>query len=210
MSENENKQSGGAFEALLGELEIMTKALPAADEAIEGDKKIAAAAGDGDEDEDDELEGEGKPMAKSFKVTLADGTEVEAEDGTELVKSMIERVEGNEETMAKALGSAVNLIKAQGVQIASAVALVKSLQSKVAELSSEGRGRKTVVSVHEKPAPAELAKSDPQGMSGQEFMAKANAAFDGGKISGKDLTIIDVALRSNVALDNALISKVLS
>ena len=48
--------------------------------------------------------------AKSIILT-EDGTEIEAQDGAEMVKSLQERIDKNEETMAKALGSAVELIK---------------------------------------------------------------------------------------------------
>lgn len=205
----ENNKQLGAFDKLLGELETMTKALPAPN--MDDDNKIATAAGEGGEDDEDKdkLDADGKPMAKSFQVTLADGSVVEAEDGTELVKSLLARIDGTEDTLAKALGSAVGLIKAQGEALAANTALVKSLQSKVAELSGEGRGRKTVVSVHEKPGTT-LVKSESEGMTHGEFMAKSNAAFTAGRISGKDFTVIDVSLRSNVAIDPALVSKVLA
>lgn len=206
MSGEENKQPS-AFDALLGELDTLTKAIPA---VVDGDEKIANAdAGNNDDDEDDEgKEGGDAPMAKSFVVKLEDGSEVEAQDGTELVKSLMGRIDNNEETLAKALGSAVNLIKVQGEQIAQTTALVKSLQSKVSELSGEGRGRKTVVSIHEKPANV-MAKSEPEGLTAQEFMTKSNAAFNAGRISGKDLTVIDVSIRNNQAIDQSLVAKVL-
>lgn len=204
MSGEENKQPS-AFDALLGELDTLTKAIPA---VVDGDDKIANAdAGNNDDDEEDK-EGGDAPMAKSFVVKLEDGSEVEAQDGTELVKSLMGRIDNNEETLAKALGSAVNLIKVQGEQLAQTTALVKSLQSKVSELSGEGRGRKTVVSIHEKPANV-MAKSEPEGLTAQEFMTKSNAAFDAGRISGKDLTVIDVSIRNNQAIDQSLVAKVL-
>lgn len=206
MSGEENKQPS-AFDALLGELDTLTKALPA---EVDGDEKIANAdGGNDDNDEDDEgKEGGDAPMAKSFVVKLEDGSEVEAQDGTELVKSLMGRIDNNEETLAKALGSAVNLIKVQGEQLAQTTALVKSLQSKVSELSGEGRGRKTVVSIHEKPANV-MNKSEPEGLTAQEFMTKSNAAFEAGRISGKDLTVIDVSIRSNQPIDQSLAAKVL-
>lgn len=206
MSGEENKQPG-AFDALIGELDTLTKAIPA---VVDGDDKIANAdAGNNDDDNDeDDKEGGNAPMAKSFVVELEDGTKIEAQDGTELVKSLMSRIDNNEETLAKALGSAVNLIKVQGEQLAQTTALVKSLQSKVSELSGEGRGRKTVVSIHEKPANT-LAKSEPEGITAQEFMTKANAAFNAGRISGKDLTVCDVSIRSNQPIDQSIMAKVL-
>ena len=92
------------FNELLAELETLAKAQPA-----DGDQKIAAAAAEGGagapDDEDDEGEAdpaagngepdgdEGKPMAKSFRVTMPDGTEQEAVDGTALVKSLGDRLD---------------------------------------------------------------------------------------------------------------------
>lgn len=198
------------LEGLTAEQETMTKALPADDG--KDDEKIQAAAEEGGDmdaekktdcdegDEDDE-----KPMAKSFTLKLEDGTEVEAQDGTELVKSLMEKVDATEGQMAKALGSAVGLIKSQGE-------MLKALSEQVKKLSGEGRGRKTVLSVTEKKTASEtLAKSEgSDGMTPQEFMLKSNSAFTGGKISGKELTVIDVSLRSGVAIDPTLISKVMA
>lgn len=205
MSDEKNKQPS-AFDKLLGELDTMTKALPAGD--MDGDKKIALA--DEGDDSDKKKEGDGdNTMTKSMKVTLPDGTVVDAEDGTALVKSLLARVEDTEDVMAKALGSAIGLIKAQGEALAKNNDLVKSLQQKVADLSNEGKGRKTLVNIHEN-ASAVLTKAETPGMTGVEFMAKANAAHTAGKISGKDLTVIDVSLRSQQPVDPALIQKVLT
>jgi len=215
------------FEKLLADLgsaqaetDTLAKSLPAEDG--KDDKKIQAAAADGgaggdgeggDADKDGgnadgDKDGDGKPLAKSFKVTLADGTEVDAEDGTALVKSLSERLDATEGMFAKVMGQAVDLIKSQG-------AIIKSQGDQIAKLAGEGRGRKTMVSITEKaPAGGEktLAKSDggSGSISQEEFMLKANAAFDAKRITGKDLTVIDVCLRERHAVDPALISKVLA
>src|SRR5690606_26423021 len=93
-------------------------------------------------------------------------------DGTLLVKSLMARVEKNEETLSKALGTAITMIK--------------SLQSKVDQLSSQGRGRKAVVSVVEKQSTMAKSQSN-DGMSPSEFLAKALAAQVSGKITGNDV-----------------------
>lgn len=211
------------YEKLLGELETMAKAIPAegdGDGDDQGDGKIAAAAaGDNDGDEagtaGDEGE-DGKAMTKSLKVTLADGTEVEAEDGTALVKSLIDRLDESEakttETngvMAKAMGVAVDLIKSQGKQIAAMGKLVKSLQTNLAEISNEGRGRKTTVSVHETPA-GTMAKSQPDGMDEKEFMAKAMTAMQAGKISGYDISTAEACLNRGQAIPEHIVARVIS
>jgi hypothetical protein len=133
------------FDELLGELETLAKAQPAED----GDDKIVAAAAEGGgqvegEEKDDGGEG-ADPMAKSFEVTLADGTKVQAQDGTALVKALQDRLETTETTMAKALETAIGLIKSQGEQLV-------ALKGKVASLSSEGKGRKAVLTVTPKPS----------------------------------------------------------
>lgn len=208
------------FQKLLGELtaeaETMSKALPADDST--GDKKIQAAAEGGGEDlekkKEDDKDGEGGEgeMTKSFKVQLADGTEVEAQDGTELVKSLFDRFDESEGVIAKALGATLNLVKSQADAIKSQGALIKSLNEKVSAISGEGRGRKAILTVVEKATSgdATMAKSEDNGMTGQEFLAKSNAAFDAGKITGLQLSTIDVSLRNSVAIDPALVSKVLA
>lgn len=216
-----------SFDKLMAELnslatdqETMRKALPAGDG--EDDQNIQAAAaegGDMDDEDDEGVDGhkepdgdEGQPLGKSLgTVTLEGGEQVEAIDGTELVKSLMEQVEqfGQKQTtsesqMAKALESCVTLMKGQGD-------LIKSLQNKVSQLSGEGRGRKTVLNVSEKPAAGtQLAKSEPQGLTGTEFMAKSHAAFDAKKITGVELTTVDVCLRSGTPIDPSIIQKVLS
>lgn len=214
------------FEQLLGELqadnEAMTKALPAEDG--KDNKVIQAAAGEGggngeatpnpgEDDEDDENDDDTTPLGKSLSLTDAEGNLVDAIDGTELVKSLMAdigalkgQVGTHEETMAKALESTLGVVKSQG-------ALIKSLMSRVDELAGKGRGRKTVLTVTEKVATGTpLAKSQPGegSMTGPEFLAKSEAAFGAGRITGLEFTTIDVSLRQNFPVDKALISKVLA
>ena len=206
------------FEKLLGEIadlgaeqEAMTKALPADDGKDEENIQAAAAEGglDGDADDeggkpdgDDDDEGNA-PMAKSFELTLEDGTRLVAQDGTEIVKSLRARVEQNEEQMSKALGSAVELIKGQS-------ALIKSLSERVAKLSGEGRGRKTVVSVVEKPGPgaSTMAKSEPAGLSPEQFFVKALDAQKAGRISGTEIAVAEACLNRGEAIPASIVQRV--
>ena len=207
-----------SYEKLLDDLETLQKSYA----AEEDDKKIQAAAAEakGEEDEE-ELDENGKPivkpaakkegeedapMAKSFIVTTADGEKHEAVDGTELIKSLNDKVEAlqkgaeSEKTdLTKSLTILADVIKSQG-------ALIKSLNDKVEIISNQGAGRKSVTT----PTPAMIKslQSD-QPLSGQEFMLKANAAFDAGRITGKDLTVSDVALRMGSTLDQNLVNKIL-
>src|SRR5258708_16977497 len=120
-----------SVKALLDELDIMVKAQPAAGSA-DDDKKIAAAAADGDGkvegadadpdkdgdgDGDNDGDGDGKGMAKSFKITLADGSEAEAVDGAPMIKSLGDKLDLTEATMLKALGQTMAIIKGQDAMI---------------------------------------------------------------------------------------------
>lgn len=206
------------FDELLAELSAVSdeqttlaKALPAEDG--EDDKVIQAAAAEGDdanpEDNEDEPDGDegqdDKPMAKSVTATV-DGEEVEAIDATELLKSLDARIGSQEEVLAKALASTVSTIKAQGD-------MIKSMQAQISKLAGQGKGRKTVLTVAEKPVAGDqpMAKSQQQeGFTPQEFMAKANAAFNAGKLSGIELTTADVSIRSGVPVPAGIIAKALS
>lgn len=214
------------YEKLLEELETMAKAMPG-DDAADDDKIAAAAANanpdaDGDGENDvtgddlnpeglgDEGEGEGdgddeETMGKSFALKLEDGTELEAIDGTELVKSLMARVESNEGTVMKALGTAVDLLGKQGN-------MIKSLQDEVKKLAGEGRGRKTVVSVSEKPvAGATMAKSQgaADGLSANEFMAKALAAQASGRLTGLDVARAESALNKGLHVPQDVVNRVI-
>ncbi|SAL02533.1 hypothetical protein AWB80_08384 [Caballeronia pedi] len=211
------------LEELEGEHEAMAKALPADDG--KDDDKIQAAAGEGGGEggegkgegegagEGDEGKGEKEgelPFGKSMQMTDAEGNVIEAFDGTELVKSLMDDVAAmktqfgeTEGQMAKALESTLGLVKSQG-------ALIKSLQEQVLKLGGEGRGRKTVVTVTEKVVGTMQKSQADEGISPAEFMVKSQAAFDAGRITGKDFTVIDVSLRSGVPVDPALVSKVIA
>lgn len=202
----------GELEALSSEQETLAKAMSeSADDA--DDEKIKAAAEEGmgeaeDEKSEGEAEGDDKdeddaPMAKSFQVTMPDGSVVEAQDGTALVKSLRDRLDATEQSMTKALEQASTLIKGQ-------TDLIKSLQSQVQKLAGAGRGRKAVVSVAEKPAPAGMAKSETPGISGEEFMAKAIGAMKAGRLTGMQVSIAEACLNRGQAVPADIIASVLN
>lgn len=201
--------------SLSADQEQMAKAIPADDGKDE--EKIQAAAADGglgdgdaddkggkpDGDADDKGDGDDKPMAKSFQLTLEDGTVVEAQDGAEMVKALQTRIETAEGNFAKAMDAAVGLIKGQAD-------LIKSMSDRITKLSSEGRGRKAVVSVVEKPVPGatELKKSEPAGMSTNEFFAKALTAQREGRLSGTDIAIAEACLNRGEAIPSTIVQRV--
>lgn len=209
-----------SYEALLEELETLQKSM---DQGDSDDEKIAAAAAAGDDDEDDEhdepdgdegMGGEGDgdgdegPMAKSFSFQLDTGEVVEAVDGTELVKSLQNEVALLKSERETAASQSEKVFQAVLGQLKSQGQLIKSLSAQVEKLSSEGRGRKSIAAPN-----AAMAKSmgaDAGGLTPDRFLAKANAAFDAGRISGKELTVIDVSLRHGAALDDGLMARVLA
>lgn len=203
------------FEALLKELgdvaaeadNTLAKAIPAA-----APPAMAAAGVNPEDDEDDEdgddaaieaaADGDKPTFGKSFEFVDDAGAKHEAVDATEMLKSLFARVDTVDEVLAKALTSMAGSLKAQGE-------LIKSLSGQVQSLSGQGRGRKAVLSVVEKPAIGEMTKSQPEaGITPDQFFAKANAAFDAGKISGKDLNVVSVCLRGNHPIDPALVQKI--
>lgn len=211
-----------SFDKLLADLakaesdqETLSKALPTAEEGMDDEKvKDAAAegaekaAGDGDaDDKGGKPDGDAddkKPMTKSFEVVLPDGTKVQAEDGTELVKSLTARLEKSEGVMAKAMECALGLIKGHGE-------MIKSLGEQVKKLSNEGRGRKAVVTMSEKKDQSTLAKSEGQadGLTGEQFMAKAMAAHKAGRISALDVAVAESNLNRGDQPPAELVQRVL-
>lgn len=234
-----------SFEQLLEKLNdvaTLAKALPS---ESDDNKKIQAAAGedegdgpdgedyddDGDEGADDDQDAaDGKkkkkpfppedegdaPMTKSFSLTLEDGTELEAFDGTELVKSLTTRVElaeatlaSNEENILKSLNSAVEIISAQSVQLKDQGAMIKSLTDKVSAMARTGRGRVSTLTVNEKPQlESSLAKSGPASIPREELVLKALSAMKEGRISGFEASGIDTALNMGATISPELISRI--
>jgi hypothetical protein len=210
------------FDKLLGDLETLTKALPAAGDDADPKIKAAAEGGEGDGDGDDKSgeggEGDGKgegddkkkgkPFGKAMTVTLEDGTEVEAEDGTALVKSLTDslgalttRIDESDTVLGKALGEVVTFMKSQGTAIA-------SMQTQIKAMAGEGRGRKAVVNLVDKPN-AGGAKKEESGINPDAFMAKATSMFESGKLQGQDLAYIESSFnRGDFNLPAKLLSKV--
>ena len=209
------------FDALLaelqGEVDTMAKALPPIDGDDEdeddqadtgvADKKIARAAGeepDGDESDPEGGDGDGdepKMMGKSMQAVRAivNGEEVDAVDGTELVKSLMGQVEtlgkqasGAEARMAKALEQTLSVVKSQGT-------LIKALTEQVASLRNAGRGRKATVTLAEPPTMAKSMQQAPQSTPG-ELMTKALSAQSAGRITSLQVARVESYLNSGIAL----------
>lgn len=197
------------LQATAAEQETLVKSLPAEDG--EDDEAIQAAAADGEdanpEDEADEADEEADKDAPAFgksMTAMVDGEEVEAIDATDLLKSLQGRLDTTESVLAKGLETALGTIKSQGE-------MIKSLNERLNKLAGTGKGRKTVLAITEKPAAGEQALVKSQdGLSPQEFLAKANAAFAAGKLTGQELTTADVAIRMGQQIPAGIIAKALS
>lgn len=212
------------FELLAAELDTMTKALPAAEAGGGGPgddedaARIAAAAaaaggaGGGTGDDEGDLDADGKPMGKpvvkALEVTLPDGTKTEGYDATALVKSLQDQIEAQGSGMAKAMGAAVALLKKQGEQLTANTKLVKSLTEQVETLRSQGAGRKAVVTAVPKTPLTPVAKAL-DGVSPQEFLAKASAAYREQRLDADELNLAEALINRREQVPAYIVAKVL-
>lgn len=199
----ENKP-GSSFEDLLKSLsevaeesETLAKSAAAEDDATVAaaaeDSGVVVPGDDADLEDEDEAE-EGETIAKSDDMV----------DATDLLKSMLSRQEGTDAALTKALTVFTGALSKQN-------ALIKSLQSEVSSLRSQGRGRKTMLNVSEKPPIGDLAKSaaaEEGKISPQDLLAKSQQAFSAGKLSGVEANTVDVCLRNGWSIDPGILAKV--
>lgn len=222
------------FQALLEELDTMSKAMACADNDGGGDKKISAAASDGasggssdggdgkggaKQDADDEKgKDDGEAFGKSFAVTLADGTEMQVVDGTEMMKALMERnqtleasvtaLTGQNQELGDAFTKSLGFVKALQEQIVSQGGLLKSLRLDLDALRNQGAGRKAVVSVLDKPAPTTMAKAE--GIQPRDLLNKALTAQRDGRMTASDVARIEAHLNRGEAPPASLIKAALS
>lgn len=193
-----------SFEALLNQLEgvsALNKSMSAED-----DKKIQENA------DPEKTEGEGDAnvdMTKSLTVVDGEGNEHDAVDGTELVKSLVARLEKQEADYAGDREGLMKSLVALSANQKDQADLIKSLNEKIETLGSEGRGRKSVVSMAESSV-TELQKSEANAMDTNEFMAKALDAQRDGRITGLDVSIAESSLNKGLAVPEGIVRKVLS
>lgn len=199
-------EAEGGFDALLADLDLLAKAMPAAGEDNDGadgeddDAKIQAAAEDGaaqGDGADGKAEGsedgakgddeeEGTPFGKSFEVTLADGRKERALDGTAMLKALHDenlalRAQGSQ--LTRGVSSLGELVKSLVVQRTEDRKLLKSMSAQLARLGDQGRGRKALLHVNEKPSPA--APAAPEAPPAKEtIMAKAQSLRESGALTG--------------------------
>lgn len=193
--------------------ELLKSLEAAADEQEKGaaesgkdDATIEAAAADSGVTADDgnpegDADGEGKgEMTKSM--TAADGTQVEVIDATEMLKSLEAGQAELGDVLAKSMGAMTKALNAQGV-------VIKSLQAEIATLKGQGRGRKTVITVAEKPDMTKSLGADkPQGLKPNEVMAKCLAAQKSGAMTGLDVARAEIAINNGVPVPADVLARI--
>jgi hypothetical protein len=212
MSTEQNQGAAGAteFDKLMGELGSLQKALPTIEPETDpaaADPAASTTAGATDLVDDKTQAADAEPMAKSLKVTLADGSEAEAFDAGEMLKSFTTRLDAVDANLLKALGPIAGLLKAQNETIVNLATMVKSL-------GKQGAGRKTVVTLVEKPAAgatSTLTKSDPagEGMTPEDFMTKAMSMCEAGKLSGNDVALAESSINSGKPIPPSIVTRVM-
>lgn len=174
------------------------------DDHAEPDADNEGGPSDGDEDNEDEDE---KPLKKSFTVSLPDGTEAEALDGDQLIKSFTDQLAGlRTETsaalaqVATALGRSTKLIKSLREQNT-------ALAAQVTALGNSSRGRKSALTVHERPMVGDQSLAKAEGISPRDLMAKALAAQQSGRLTGSQVAEIDAYAARGLAIPESLLAK---
>ena len=197
-----NEKKPTAFEQLLKSLEDEDK--KAGSLAVkEDDKKVKLASEEGDDDdEEDDGEDGGKEFGKSLGAN-AEGDDLV--DATVLIKSLMERQTSTDDTLVKAMTSMAGALGKQNN-------LIKSLQAEIKTLASQGRGRKTVLNVLEKPGITDvLAKSGGAGegaITPADLLAKCDVAYSAGKLTASEFNKVDVCLRNSWPVDADVLRKV--
>lgn len=218
-------QDAGGFAALLADLATlqagqaeMAKALKSdAEDDQDGDDKIKRAAaeggndpdGDGDGQQDDDRGGDGDAadseyFGKSFPVKMPDGTEVAAYDGTEAIMGLHRRMDAFGADVMKALSGVTAALKGFQEVMAQQGEMAKSLKADIATIRVAPGGRKTVLNVHEKPAPGGM-EAAPAAPARGDVLAKAMTALQGGKINGADVAKIEASLNVGAPVPRELL-----
>lgn len=203
------EQTGGSqFDALLDDIAATGEDLAKSTAPSGDDERIEAAAAEGAEGEGDGAgndsatagAGDGETLGKSLTAKDPEtGEDVDAIDATDLLKSMVAEMGSMKDNTLKVFTAMSGQMKAQGV-------LIKALHEQVRQLGGSGRGRRSVLTVHEKAAP-DLAKAlgaegegdgaaqaEPEGMKPQEFLTKALLAAEAGAITYHDANYCETVI----------------
>lgn len=198
------------FEELLSQLDTIGKPL------------IKSQQTEKEPEEEPEEELPDAALTKSFVVTDADGTEHEAIDATDLLKSLntemgLLKVQtgAQEETLQKSIDTLAEAIVGKLGAIVDAQAaqdkLLKSLSEQVETIQGSGRGRKSTLTIVDKPDASTLQKSEQApAMDADEFMAKAMTAQKEGRISGIDVCAAENFINNGMEVPKEIVKRVLA
>jgi hypothetical protein len=204
-SEQKEDESMSEFSELLDELNALESSGESLRKSLSGDdddriKNLDKHGEDDDEDDydyDDDDGDDDEVLGKSFGVTLEDGSEVEAYDGTALLKSMAAKLDvhdRNSQQVAEAMGAISSLIKSQQDSMGALTKRVVTLTKALNTMANKGAGRRSTINVHEKLSALDGSAVN-ESLDAGSLMTKANSAFDQGKITGSDLNTLSVQVR---------------
>lgn len=204
----------------LNELNLLAKSkAPDADDEKDDERIKAAADGDADDDgepdsddygddfDDDheEPDGDEKPMKKSLKAWLEDGSEIEAFDGTAMMKSLQDSFDAYRNDTQAQLQQAAQAVAASTELLKSLHSEMREMRAQLAELGGQGRGRKSTLNVHEKPAMVPETQAAP---TKSEVMAKAMSSLNAGRITGFDVARIEGYINGGRSIPADLLAKI--
>lgn len=171
----------------------------------DGEPDAEDALDDRDDDEKEE-QGDEAPMAKAYPVTLADGSQAEAFDGTALLKSLEGQIASIRSETVDALTQVTQALTRSTLLIKALRQQHADLSDQVASLAQAGRGRKSQVHVHERRMTGEdLVKAN--GIKPADLMSKALSAQRDGRVTGAEVAEIDAYLAHGIAIPDPLIAK---
>jgi len=166
-------------------------------------------------------------MAKSFTIQTEGGGTIEVMDATEMLKSFGVRLDETTASVQQTFASMIEVVKDQGLcvkslteklelqstTIESQATLIKSLQDTVEKLGSAGAGRRAVVTVAERQTNTStevMAKAGmPEGVSTDDFFAKALTMQLKGEITGVDISLAEACLNSGRPVPENIVRRVL-
>jgi hypothetical protein len=220
----------------IAEQATLAKSLSAAQVDAKGNAAVANAAGtnaDNEEEDDDGTGngdlGDGAPMVKSFKLVLEDGSELEAQDATEMLKCLVTEVEtvkaaagAQVEELTKALGDAMGVIGdlSEGLkqtredvlklaQRGDDLQKSNSLLTKaLGGIGSQGRGVRSVT-LGARPNLNGGATVTPA-HTPSEILAKASSALESNQITATEAVRIQSALNMGVQPEQAILDRLFS
>ncbi len=211
----------------------LAKSLSAAQVDAKGNAAVAAAAGAADTSATSAAAGEneedltdGAPLVKSFKLVLEDGTEMEAQDATEMLKCLVTEVEtvkagakAEVEELTKALGDAMGVIGdlTEGLKQTreDVLALAKRgdelqasntlLTKALGGIGNQGRGVRSVT-LGARPQLNGGAAAQPK-HAPQEILAKATSALAANQITTTEAMRIQSALNMGEMPEQAILDR---